>query len=122
DKVGYVLGGSVARGTLSGSRGLPVEAALAAVGAVALATVTWREWRRAGAVTASGLVLVTGAAYFFGTVALLPVMWDRYLLPTVLIGALLSGLGVVAVARQVAGLGVPFTRRQPIGEGTALRA
>jgi 4-amino-4-deoxy-L-arabinose transferase-like glycosyltransferase len=111
--VRFVLDGSVGRGSLSGSRGLPIEAALAAAGTVALAATTWRAWWRSGDVAASGLVLVTTLAYVVGTVAFLPVMWGRYLLPTVLLGALFSGLGAVAVARHVAAMRAPFKQRLP---------
>ena len=120
ERAAFVLDGSVGRGTLTGARGFPIEILLAAVGTIASAMAMWGEWRRGG-VAPVGLVLITGVAYVVGTVAFMPAMWGRYLLPTVLIGALLSGLGAGAVAHQVAGVGARFKRRQPHAEGTAVR-
>jgi 4-amino-4-deoxy-L-arabinose transferase-like glycosyltransferase len=121
ERSSFVLRGSLAGGTLTGSRGVPLEALLAAVGAAALAAGSWREWRRTGRPPADGLVLLTALAYFLGTIVFLPVTWDRYLLPTVLLGALFSGLGAAALVRQASALGAPFKGPQPVGEGTALR-
>jgi 4-amino-4-deoxy-L-arabinose transferase-like glycosyltransferase len=121
ERSSFVLLGSLAGGTLTGSRGAPLEALLAAAGVVALLAGSWREWRRTGRPPATGLVLLTGLAYFLGTIAFLPVTWDRYLLPTVLLGALFSGLGAAALIRQASALGAPFRGHQPVGEGTALR-
>jgi dolichyl-phosphate-mannose-protein mannosyltransferase len=118
----YVLGRSLGSGTFTGSRGLPLEAALAAVGAAALLLGAWRDWRRTGRAPAAGLALSTAAVYFVATSALLQVAWDRYLVPTLLIGTLLSGLGVSAAVSQLSAIGGAFKTREPAGKETPLKA
>lgn len=92
-----VLGGSLLGSTATGSRGLPLEALLAPVGAAVLLARSLSGWRRTGNIPADGLALLTVAVYFLGTSAGLIVVWERYFLPTLLFGTLLSGLGGAAV-------------------------
>jgi hypothetical protein len=101
DRVAFVLRGSLVDGTVSGARGVPLEAVLATAGAAALLVGAWRSWRRAGLAPPEGLILLTALAYYAGTSAFLYLAWDRYLVPTLLIGTLFSGLGVAAMLRQV---------------------
>ena len=93
ERPSHVLGGSLVDGGPIGSRGLPVEAVLAVVGLAALLAESWRDWRRNGQVSASGLALLTALVYFVGVSAGLYLLYARYLVPTFLLGALLSGVG-----------------------------
>jgi hypothetical protein len=102
NRPGYVLDGSLVDGTVTGSRGLPIEAVLATVGAVVLAVAAWRTWRRAGRAPAEGLVLLTVLAYFGGTSAALTEPTGRYYIPTLFLGTVLSGVGIGAIIRLLA--------------------
>jgi hypothetical protein len=118
EQASFVLRGSLADGTFAGSRGVPAEALLAAVGAAVLLVTTWRDWRRTGRPPAAGLVLMTAATYFIGTTALIAVTYDRYLVIPLLFGALLSGLGIAALVRWGLALASTGSRRTPV-EGPA---
>jgi 4-amino-4-deoxy-L-arabinose transferase-like glycosyltransferase len=113
EQASFVLGGSLADGTFAGSRGVPAEALFAAVGAAVLLVTTCRDWRRTGRAPAAGLVLMTAAAYFVGTTALIAVTYDRYLVIPLLFGALLSGLGIAALVRRGLALASAGSRRTP---------
>jgi hypothetical protein len=80
------------------------EAALALIGLSALAVASYQGLRRASQVRPEGLVVLTAAAYFVGLAALIHVAWDRYLVPTAALAALLGGLGVGALAQQTRAL------------------
>ena len=110
DRPGYVLGGSLIDGTWTGSHGLPFEALLAGLGGAALLLRTWRGWRQAGLAPVEGFVALTAVVYFAGTSLGLLVPWPNYYLPTLLIGSLLSGLGISAVVRWALAAGGAFQR------------
>jgi 4-amino-4-deoxy-L-arabinose transferase-like glycosyltransferase len=114
DRASYLLSGSLVQLTLSGSHGLPLETVLAPLGAAALLLGGWRRWRSTGRPPAEGLVLLTVLAYFGGVGADLGLAWDRYLLPTALIGALLSGLGASAIVRRFLILGTRLRGARPL--------
>jgi hypothetical protein len=97
-----VLEGSLVESTWAGSRGIPLEAAAAIAGLGLLVGNAGRRWRRGQIPSAEGLTLCTVGSYFVGVSANLYVAWAVYFLPTFLIGALLSGLGVGALARRLA--------------------
>jgi hypothetical protein len=101
DRVQHVLAGSLVKFSPLGSRGYPVEALLALLGALALGARAWRGWRESGGLPAEGLVLTTVLAYFAGVSAFLAVDWTRYYLPTWLLGTLLGGLGVSVLIRSI---------------------
>jgi hypothetical protein len=98
----YVLGQTFVGGAWAGSRGLPLEAALALVGGLGLVAGSWRGWRSSGRLPAEGLVLATTLAYFAGISALILLSWDRYLIPTLVLGLLISGLGAASVVGWLA--------------------
>jgi 4-amino-4-deoxy-L-arabinose transferase-like glycosyltransferase len=98
-RVGYVLSGSFVEHTANGSRRRPIEAALAVLGLAALVVRTWQGWRATGRPPAEGLLLLTALVYFGGISAALLLAWEHYLIPTVVLGALLSGLGVGAIGQ-----------------------
>jgi hypothetical protein len=100
----YLLDQSVYRAGLTGSRGASLEVLLASIeillagiGVLVLARRLWSGWRRKAAPPAEGLLLLTAAVYFVGISATLWVGWSRYALPTLLLGTILSGLGLAAV-------------------------
>src|SRR5205823_349302 len=101
DRARYVLAGSLVSGTTTGSRGMPVEAALAPLGLAALVVPIWRGWRANRSILAEGLVVLTALAYFVGISSGLLVNYPRYFLPTLLFGTLFSGLGLAALIRQL---------------------
>jgi 4-amino-4-deoxy-L-arabinose transferase-like glycosyltransferase len=94
ERARFVFGGSLVEQTASGARRLPLEAGLAALGAAALLIRTWRGWRRTGFVPAEGLLLLTAAAYFGGVTAGLLLAWPHYLVPTLVLGIVLSCVGL----------------------------
>jgi hypothetical protein len=57
-----------------------------------------------------GLLLLSALAHFAGTAAGLQIAWVRYFLPTLLLGALFSGLGMVVVAERVWALAARWRR------------
>jgi hypothetical protein len=100
----YLLDQSVYRAGPTGSRGASLEVLLArmdillaSIGVLVLARRLWSSWRRKAAPPAEGLLLLTAAVYFVGISATLWVGWSRYALPTLLLGTILSGLGLAAV-------------------------
>ena len=105
DRPRYVLGRSLIAGTWNGSRGLPLEAVLAGAGAALLVTRTWRGRRGTGRSPIEALVLLTVLVYFGGVSAGLLLAWDRFFIPTLVLGSLLSGLGLSAICRQLGVLG-----------------
>jgi 4-amino-4-deoxy-L-arabinose transferase-like glycosyltransferase len=126
ERVWFVLQGSLIESTATGSRGLPLEAALATIGGAVLLARTWRGWRRTSHIPAEGLVLVTVLAYFVGVTAGLLLAWPHYLVPTFLLGTVLSGLGLSAVThslvhQSVRALNAGAKRRRLIPQGAAPR-
>jgi hypothetical protein len=97
DRPGRLLRASLVDETWSGSHGLPLEAALASGGALALALAGRRGWRETGYPPSEALVLVTLLAYVIGISVGLQMAWSRYFLPTHILGSLLCGLGASAV-------------------------
>jgi hypothetical protein len=92
-----VLLGSLVQGTWLGARRVPLEALLATVGFVTLAAKAARGWRLGRWPGTEGLLLTTVLTYFVGVSANLYVYWDTYLLPNLLLGAVLSGIGAHAL-------------------------
>ena len=119
ERIRMVVGRAVRRDTATGSRGVPLEAFLAPLGAGALLLTTVRGALRTGHPPAEGLVLVTVATYFVGIAAGISVAWERYFLPTLLLGTILSGVGLVALLRL---LPILWTRVQPHRPGLVRRA
>jgi hypothetical protein len=103
DRTGYVISGTVTSFAAPGSLGLPLAAALAAVGVGGLILATWRGWRQ-GRLVPEGLVALTMLAYLGGTSAVIHLPWDRYLVPPFLLAALASGLGAARLSRALARL------------------
>jgi 4-amino-4-deoxy-L-arabinose transferase-like glycosyltransferase len=98
--------------------GLPIDAALAIVGAGALALRAWRARRAGGLVGAEAFVLVWVATFLAGTAPNLGLDWERYYLPTVALGLVLVGVGadtLVGAARRA----IPSSRRAPSASPTA---
>ena len=110
DRPRYVLGGSLTEGTASGSRKLPLEAVLAGIGFAALLVRSGLGWRAGGTPTES-LLLVTAVVYFIGISAGLVVNWTRWLVPTLVLGFLLSGIGASTLV-GLAGAGIGVLRRR----------
>jgi hypothetical protein len=102
ERARLVFGRALNDDTASGSRGLPLEAALVPLGAAVLLLTTVRGARRTGHLPVEGLVLLTVAVYFVGISAGLYVDWERYFLPSLLVGLILSGVGTSAVLGQLA--------------------
>jgi hypothetical protein len=114
DRLGYLLHGSLIRWTLTGANGVGLALLLAATGVALLLTRTWRGWHHTGWPPAEALVLLTVLIYAGGVSAGLALAYARYLLPSLLLGALLSGLGAAGLAAWVA-LTQARLRRQLLG-------
>jgi 4-amino-4-deoxy-L-arabinose transferase-like glycosyltransferase len=101
ERLAYVFRGSLFRETWSGSNGFPLETVLAAVGFASLAVASYRHLRRTGQLPSEGLLLLTTLVYFFGISAGLLLAWPKYVLPSFLLGTLLSSTGVVVLAGRL---------------------
>jgi 4-amino-4-deoxy-L-arabinose transferase-like glycosyltransferase len=120
DRLRYVLGGSLMLGDrlLDGDpavwRGSPLGPILAPIGAVGLLVGIRRTWRNHRRLSVGGLLLVTALVYFVGTTATINMYWPRYLIPTCLLGSILSGLGFVVVLHRFVSLtdGSSVTHRE----------
>lgn len=109
ERPGYVVRGSLMDHTLTGRVGYPIEPLLAAIGGAALSLQVWRLWRRERQIRARGLILMTVLTYYLGISTAISLTWDRYLLPTVVLSALLSGIGVAWIGRGL-GLALRYLR------------
>jgi hypothetical protein len=72
--------------------------------AIGLALLIWRcghAWRASESLGQEGLLAVTVVTFFLGTIGGLLLAWPRYYLPTLVLGTLLSGLGLVWLVRFV---------------------
>ncbi len=108
--------------TASGSRGVPLEAALALVGGGVLVQRAWRTWRRWGRVAVESWLLVTLLVYLGGIGAGLYLAWDRYGIPSWILVTLLSGAGLSASVRLATmALRQPPPTAQPGEPETAAR-
>ena len=96
-----VLEFSLDEGTLSGSHGLPFEVGFSVVGLAVLIWGCWCAWRVGEPLGLEALLAVTVVTFFLGTIAGLLLAWPRYYLPTLVLGTLLSGLGIVWLVRLV---------------------
>ena len=101
-RAGQVLEFSLDSETLSGSHRLPFEVAFSVIGMAALAWRAWRAWRLREFFGSDGLLAVAVLTFFVGTMAGLLLAWPRYYLPTLVLGTILSGVGVVWFARTAA--------------------
>ena len=94
-------------------QGLPVEAALAAVGAAVLLVRTVGGRRTGQLVSAEAVVGVWALALVVGSGLNLGIDWDRYYLPTAAVGLVLAGVGaaslVDAVRRMLSSRRAPTT-------------
>jgi asparagine N-glycosylation enzyme membrane subunit Stt3 len=100
-----VLIGSFVAGTPLGSRGVPLEAGLAAIGALGLAATTRRAWQRTGRLPAEALPLLAALLLLAGESTLLLVAYPRYWLPSTLLTAIFAGLGAATIAELAPGIG-----------------
>ena len=98
-----VLIGSLIDGVGVGSRGLPLEAVLAALGLTALGRRARQRWRHEHHFGTEAWVILVVLVYYVGTSIPLSIVWRRYFIPTLLLGTLLSGLGVGVIVRQILG-------------------
>jgi hypothetical protein len=119
ERPGYMLYRSFVEMTFSGSRGVPLEAPLAALGLGVLFLRAWRGWRRAGRVGPEAFALVTVIIYFAGVSAGLLLNWQRYSLPTFALGTLLSGIGIATTASLVPTLAARFRERLAVAGASA---
>jgi hypothetical protein len=110
DRAAFMVGQSLFGKTATGAFGLPLEAGLFGLGALVLLRQTWRKWPQPGPPPAEGLVLLTILEHFLGPTGSLLVAWERYLVPTLLLGTLLSGVGAAWIVRRLCGVLRP-TRR-----------
>ena len=117
DRASFVLRESMGR-ALTGSLGAPLEAVLAAVGGTDLLARIRRGWRETGRLPFEGLVLLTTLVYVLGVTAFLHLALLRYLVPLLIIGALLSGLDLAAVVRWLPTIGSRVRAREPVRERT----
>jgi hypothetical protein len=101
ERTRMVVGRALRHDTATGSRGVPLEAFLAPLGALALLLTTVRGALRTGRLPAEGLVLVTVATYFVGVAVGFSVSWERYFLPTLIVGTILSGVGLSTALRTL---------------------
>jgi hypothetical protein len=101
DRPGRLLEGSLVSGTLTGSRGYPIEAILTTIGVGTLLVATRRGWQRRGRVPAEALLLLTGLTYTVGVSATLFLAWPRYYIPTLLLGCLCSGVGLASLFHRL---------------------
>jgi 4-amino-4-deoxy-L-arabinose transferase-like glycosyltransferase len=115
----YVLGRSLIDYTLTGSHGLPLEVALAGTGAFALLMRTWRGWRQHGQLPAEGLVLLTALTYVAGISAGMLIARIPYFVPTLLLGILMSGLGLSALISLLPSINGALKARCPVTQETA---
>ncbi len=99
----YVLNWSLFRGTTTGWTGVPLEALVASIGALLLVRRCRLGWRRDGRLPAEGLVLLTAGVYLVGISTNMLVGWSRYALPNLLLGTILSGVGVAALVAWLRG-------------------
>lgn len=112
----FVLEAPVARRT-----GLPLDAALAVVGVGVLGRRAWTGRREGGLVGPEAFVLAWIATFLVGTAPNLGLDWQRYYLPTVALGLVLTGVGAqfvvdLAVRRWRAGFrGPPDPAPAPAG-------
>jgi hypothetical protein len=119
DRPRHVVVGSLVQATLFGLRGFPLEAALAILGAAVLIHRTLREWSENGVISADGFVLLTVLCYFTGVSAGLLLAFERYFVPPLLLGALLSGLGLSAITGRLSVLSTVFKSRGGLARATA---
>jgi hypothetical protein len=97
----YVLEGALIDRTASGRRGWPFEIVLAAIGISALAWRTWRCSSQTGLPPPEGLILIVAVAYLAGPSLVVHMAWPRYVLPSLLVGAVLSGFGISVLLQGI---------------------
>jgi 4-amino-4-deoxy-L-arabinose transferase-like glycosyltransferase len=112
DRAGRVLRESLIRQTATGSRRVPLEAVLAVIGFSGLMVRFGQQWWREGRPPPEGLLLLSALAHFAGTAAGLQIAWVRYFLPTQLLGALFSGLGMAVVVERAWALAARWRRAE----------
>jgi len=99
-RTSYVVGGSlvIGNGLEYGDTdiwsGVPVGALMAPIGALTLLHRSRRYWQHQQALMMDGLVLVTTFVYFVGITMSIHMYWPRYLVPTLMLGSVLGGIGV----------------------------
>jgi hypothetical protein len=119
ERLAFVFRGSLYRETWSGSHGVPLETVLAAIGFASLAALTWRRVRQSGPPPAEGLLLLTTLVYFVGLSGGLLIAWARYLLPSLLLGMLLSGVGLAVLLGRLRSLFALRFRPEPRADAPA---
>ncbi len=63
----------------------------------------WKGWRREGLVRSHGLILTTVLMYYLCITMSISMAWQRYLTPTIILSAVLSGIGVTQILQAVTG-------------------
>ncbi|MFN0073603.1 MAG: ArnT family glycosyltransferase [Chloroflexota bacterium] len=104
DRPRYVVEGSLVEHTLTARWGYPLEPFLAALGASGIFMQVWLMWRRDRQIRARGLLLVTAFSYFVLVTMAISMAWQRYLIPTMVLSAVLSGIGVAWIVHTLIGL------------------
>lgn len=107
DRARYVVGGSLVLqpvrpdGDSTAWRGIPLGVVLAPIGALLLLVRARHDWRDRRAVAPAGLLLLVTGVIFVGTTAGIHLYWTRYLVPTALLGNLLSGVGLAGTVGTI---------------------
>ena len=100
-RLGYVLEGSLVNGTATAGLGIPLEPVLAATGGVVLLVRLERGWRSARRLPIEGFALLSVLTYYAGISAGLGLAFEQYFVPTLVLGTVLSGLGVATIAGRL---------------------
>jgi hypothetical protein len=104
DRPRYVMEGSLVDHTLTAGWGLPIEPFLAALGAGGMLLQVWLSWRRERIIRARGLLLITVMTYYLCISMSISMAWQRYLVPTTILSAVFSGVGVTWIIHTVTGI------------------
>ena len=102
---GAAGGAGLPDGTRAGAHGLVLIAGLAAAGAVGMLAQSWHALQRTARPPAAGLVLLTALTYGVGIGLSTHMYWTRYLVPTILLGALVAAAGLASTVDWLVTLG-----------------
>jgi hypothetical protein len=68
-------------------------------GMLLLMRTSWQSWRRSCYSCPHAVLTITWLTYFVGIVVSIKLLWPRYVLPTVLLGTVISGVGFDGLGR-----------------------